>query len=486
MKWSCPMFSVFRRHIGLFFLLFLGYMLSRTLGNYSLPFLIFYIVFFLVFLWTALRTDGSDSLFNVQNTEWLLALGILFFCLRLSHRPQLIYSSEASLISLQWILMALAADAVVILLVFLVRKQRSRPLWIGSLTGLGLLLCFAARILVLFASPMPHIDVFNNNSLAAQHLLSLENPYNQLYPDIYGGTAGYPPSFSYLPGLLFWIVPAQYFFSDIRVAFIFADLGTLVFLILLGRKIGLGFKACFLLPLLWLSFAPALFILEQSFIDPLLVFLAAACLFCLATEKFLWAGVSLGLMCATKQYSIFVPIISVYWIYKNAGSKKAAVFLSAAFMVFAVALLPFVLASPGQFYRSVVTLLADHPLRPDSFSIVALCLNEWNIVVPSSLSVLVYCVVLLGLLRWLAMVPVLGLRHWASALFILYGIVFLFGKMAFCNYYYFEAFFLLLVIYSGYAGHQADACNVPQKALLLSQGPACGPIRWRQTEMQES
>ena len=174
-----------------------------------------------------------------------------------------------------------------------------------------LLACFAMMaIAVLRASPKPWIDVWYLQQGAADALWHGYDPYSVAYPNIYGRMANisYPPellvngrlvSFCYPPLVVLVDLPARLLLGDIR----YASLGLMIFAAWAIARLARGPEGE--LAALFVLFQPrTFFVLEQSWIEPLV--LAAIALTALLSARRrgpIAAGVALGLLLASKQYS---------------------------------------------------------------------------------------------------------------------------------------------------------------------------------------
>jgi hypothetical protein len=105
---------------------------------------------------------------------------------------------------------------------------------------------------------------------------------------------------------------------------------------------------------------------------------------------------------------------------------------------------PFVLLDARGFYDSTIAVYLHTAIRPDALSLVAWTKNAANIDLPSWLLGGVVLATVAGLCVWLARRRDPALSDWTAIVALAYGVMFLFGKQAFCNYYYLVAFVVLL------------------------------------------
>ena len=326
------------------------------------------------------------------------------------------------------------------LLTFRSRMLRSMRLF----SLVACLLLITAQFLTLKASPSPKIDVFTSTATAARHLISGRNPYPQKYADIYNGAFAYEPSFPYWPGVLYWVTPFEYFFGDIRIGFLVAEILSAFCIALIARRRGLDEWSQWGFSLAWLSFPVCLFIIEQSWIDTLLTLMLSLSCLCLMTRRWWASGLCLGYLLATKQYAPLVVFGAAGWVLANYGARTAAIVTGTVIATFTALTAPFLIADAQSFFHYTVALFFGQGFRADSLSLSAFLLEQWGVRLPE----------LVGVILTFILMLVVGLRIWQKRLFrldecwlglcLLYLVFFLFGRQAFCNYYYFIAFLLLL------------------------------------------
>ena len=330
----------------------------------------------------------------------------------------------------------------------LLTEEKYFSAYISSLVFvLTVALLFFAKILVLHVSPAPHIDVFFVNNMAADFALQGKNPYTQIYPDIYNGAYAYLPSFVYGPPYLWWSIPFRWIFGDVRYGHVAAEFMTLIGLILFFKKRTNEKSLIYSLGILWLAFPVSLFVLEQSWIDPVIIMFYVWLLYFLANEKYGISAVIAALLAATKPYSLLVPFLTFIYLFKIQGGVTALKWSAICGIVFLLILAPFLLDDASGFYKTTIQWMLNAPLRTDSLSLPSLWANVTRQAVPGWLLTLIYLFALGATAQWLFKNPSRDIRMWIYSLIILYGAIFLFGKQAFCNYYYLWAFFILTGIF---------------------------------------
>ena len=432
-----------REHWSLYPLLFLfinGMCLSRSRGNYRPVIIAVYCIAFYLFafelFWPPVKVD-------VVKKTWLAQAVLVGFAIRLAVKPLIIYHYDNA--PYHWVQALLWIACAGTLLRFLIKSPRAlvTGFWVAGLAFV------TARILTLGASPNPFIDVYVWISQACRYFMDGKNPYVQNYVDIYleaGGQSYYPPTFNYPPGLLFWCLPFEKLFHDIRGGYVMADVVTAICLYFGAKRLKSPRFFSETLALLWLAFPVGLFTLEQAWVDALLVMGTALMALALLHGWWIAAGIAVGFTLGVKQYSLFVALFAVVWVWRSQSRKIFIRFFIAAVGTTSALYLPFLLAAPGPFYYSVVQSLLNQPRRMDSFSLTALLNNQFLLVVPNSLVTLISGVGFLALFLPLILGKKVDAADYGRRLVVLYGIVFLCGKQAFCNYYQFLAFLLLLHI----------------------------------------
>jgi hypothetical protein len=286
----------------------------------------------------------------------------------------------------------------------------------------------------------PGIDVFMFQQMSADGLLHGRNPYAIRYPSLYPpGTPFYGPGvvgadnrldygFPYFPLSLLMVVPAFVAGGDSRFAHVVAIAATagLMASARPGRWAG-GVAILFLLT------PTVYFVVEQSWTEPLLAFTFSLAMFCaLRWRKAL--PYALGLLFATKQYTVL--IVPLVWLLLDEprSLKRLAILLATAGAVALAITLPFFLWDPRAFYRAVVAFQFLQPFRLDALSYLVWLHHNYP---------------RLTIERWapfVSVLPAIAFALWrcprspagfAAAATVVYLTFFAFNKQAFANYYYF-------------------------------------------------
>lgn len=312
--------------------------------------------------------------------------------------------------------------------------RRARHLLIGAM----LMTHLALGLLMIRASPAPHIDVFVFQRDSARALLDGADPYGLAMPNIYGSDQGYGPElltsgqlgfgFPYPPLSLELSTLGEWLGGDVR----YADLAAMTItggLIAYLRPGPLPALAA----ALYLFTPRNFFVLEQSWTEPFVVLFVAAVVFCaLRWPKGL--PYALGLFLVAKQYCpLALPLLALLAV-PACGKRWYGRVLGRAGAVATVLTLPLAVRHPAAFVHSVAILQFRLPFRPDSLSYPAWLAGPDG-TVPFNVGVaFVAAAVVIGLALWRMPRTPAGFALALSATFLIF---FAFNKQSFCNYYFF-------------------------------------------------
>ena len=219
---------------------------------------------------------------------------IVILLIRTADRPGISYTD-----SIIWFQILAAASSFLVCLSFF-QKINER-----AMVCTAIILLFISKVLVLVLCSDPHIDVFTSNTDAAQYFLQGLNPYLQTYRDIYNGGYDYTPGFAYWPGTLL-IQSLGQLGGDIRIAHILCDIlsGILIFKIIAKYQSNI---IALLAVLLWFSIPFQNFNLQEAWIDTLLVTGFLGSFYFILENKFLAAGITLGIFRFHQTICRFLP-----------------------------------------------------------------------------------------------------------------------------------------------------------------------------------
>ena len=347
-----------------------------------------------------------------------LVLGFEFLALLFS-RPSIGLAADAAPFRAGILFCSAAAFAVCA-----VRNHRWRQVAFGAAVA-GM---FAVGVWMLRSTPAPAIDVYVFHQEASAALFSGRNPYEIRTRDIYEPndsrrvygpgisvngrlTFGFPyPPVSLLISSLGYLLA-----GDCRYAHL-AAICLAALLLAYARPGRLSFVAA----LLFLFTPRVFFVLEQSWTEPVVVFLLAATIFCRCRfpRAAPWAT---GVLLAGKQYMIFTaPALLKKW----RDVPKAAI---AGVLVTA----PLALWNLTEFFRSTVIVQFAQPFRLDALSYMAQ-LGRYGIRIPGWVPFLLTAAAIVFVVR---KAPATTTAICSAVAFVLI-VFFVFNKNAFCNYYY--------------------------------------------------
>lgn len=313
----------------------------------------------------------------------------------------------------------------------------ARPRW-SRRAGLAiLLLALGIGIWFLRKGGQPEIDVHEFQQQGCAALARFENPYTltfrNLYPD---DTPFYAPGlavhgrlqfgFIYPPLSLYMAMPGWLLTGDHR----YAQWLALVLagaLVLRARPSPVAVVAVALLLL-----APrSLFVLEQAWTEPFVLLGLAAVLY-VALRRPQWLPWALGMWLSSKQYLVLVAPLALLVLPQPWSWQTVWATSWRALAVVAALHLPWWLASPQAFAKSVVWLQMLQPFRADSLSLLAAFAHNGQPPLPTWV-----CFVAAGLVvafvLWRAPRTASGLAAGLAAVFLTFLLL---NKQAFWNYYF--------------------------------------------------
>lgn len=438
--------------ISLAYFLIIGAAISAGFGLYQLLPVAILATAHLAYSVAVFRPPFASR--GTSRRDALLAIVLVCLSLISVFNPQLYWGDWSSLGWVGGILWMVPIGGLLVMVALDLRAPRLAARVVAVGLGLALIGLFGSRVLIIAASPEPFIDTFVWGQSAVEHLLSGANPYTSEYWDMYGEVwdvdYGYEPGFHYWPGWLCWatfwatIIPGT---QDLRVGLTVADLLTALCLAGIALRLKLGRRTALLASAVWLSLPSSLLIIEQAWADPVSIMALLAAIWAAMERRFVVTGLILGFACATKQYALLGAALTLVYLYKNHGLRatiRAAFPLGVVWLGF---VLPFALADWGAFYESTVGHFFDVPPRQDAFTVVVLFghdLSDQVFARVASAFTWVSLVFLAAIFAWLLRgKTTLSAERWVGLIAVSYGLSFLFGKQAFCNYYYFFSGFVL-------------------------------------------
>jgi len=241
---------------------------------------------------------------------------------------RLMHVSHGDLVAIQ-----ICAAGAVVAAALTLWWRRDELAWI---VGAGLAL--ATGCVVIAAVPDPHIDVWFLLQQSSSGLLSGDDMYRQHWQHSHGLQAVYP----YLPMSTVLLAPFRWIASDVRAGLLLASVATSA---LLRRLAPAAPVALSLLVLIHPHWA---FLVDQSWTEPMLLFLLCAAVVAIERGRPALAILALAAALAAKQHVVL--LLPLFALWPAFGWRRAL----AAAGVAVLAVLPWVIAGPSDFWHDAV------------------------------------------------------------------------------------------------------------------------------------
>jgi hypothetical protein len=327
---------------------------------------------------------------------------------------------------------AMVGIAIVLVALMAFDRVRARRCWFPA----ALALYAVMGVWVIRHSPDPLIDVYTVYDKALHALAGGHSPYSLTFPNIYGDTRFYGAGmaqnaevsfgFPYPPLALLMALPALPL-GDVRYAELAAMVIGAAALGYAGRTAIAAMAATLLL------FAPrGLFVIEQAWSEPFVICWLGLLMRAATRRQRTW--IPLGALLAVKQHLV-IALPFAPWLSGSGDGRSRRREIALAIAVAAAVTLPFAIADPSGFWRSVVVLQLTEPFRADSLSALIPFVRAGWTVPPVALTLMpVLAAVAAGWAAWrrAPRTP----AGFAAALGFVLMMLFLFSKKAFCNYYF--------------------------------------------------
>ena len=244
----------------------------------------------------------------------------------------------------------LAAVTVAVALLTLLLRRSS----VGWLIGAGF--AAATGILTIVVVPDPHIDVWYLLQQSSTGLLHGRDMYRQHWAHSHGLQAIYP----YLPMTTVLLAPFRWLAGDVRAGLLLATLLTSAQL----RRLAPAAPAA--LALLVLVHPHWTFLIDQSWTEPLLVFLLATAIVAMTRDQPVLAVIALAVALACKQH--IVLLLPLFALWPRFGLRRTIASAVLAFLL----VLPWILWSPAQFWHDAVKANLDLGVIPRALCVPTL------------------------------------------------------------------------------------------------------------------
>src|SRR3954470_1680046 len=248
----------------------------------------------------------------------------------------------------------LDAVTVAIALATLLLPNQRRSWWLGAAAAA------ATGIVTIVVVPDPHIDVWYLLQQSSDGLRHGQDMYRQHWQHSHGLQAIYP----YLPWTTVLLAPFRWLTTDVRAGLLLATLITSW----QGRRLAPAAPAA--LALLVLIHPHWIFLIDQSWTEPLVLVLLTAALLAISRGRPGLAIVALAAALACKQHVVL--LLPLFAIWPSFGLRRTAQSAALAF----VAVLPWLVWSPHQFWHDAVKANLDLGVIPRALCIPSLLLRH--------------------------------------------------------------------------------------------------------------
>ena len=308
--------------------------------------------------------------------------------------------------------------------------MRTNLFFATLLCGIGMLL------LMPVVSPKPHIDVHYMMQTVSERFLDGYNPYVTRFSDLYEGTGSSKPltTFTYPPGNLLLLLPFFALFGDVRFGLVAALLLWLWTVWKFSRDETSWAQVLLLLGVLHPRIQ---FVLEQGWIDPLILGALSLALLLHEADKAKCSAVLYGVFLGLKQYLVF--FLPHYWLLERNPKKWLLAGLGGIALF-----LPFFLWNAEATLQNGILFHLEDTFRGDSLTLVSALhpfthwepSRGWSLLVGA-----VFCALTLWTCRRLS-----HMQGFLLASTVTTFAVFFLGSQAFGNYYFLVSGLQLLLL----------------------------------------
>lgn len=297
-----------------------------------------------------------------------------------------------------------------------------------------IVLALILRVIMLKATPFPFIDVFIILKEAPMKFLSGINPYNTLYTHVFPGIT--PDYYAYWPVSFLLQIPFVLLFKDPRILLIIADIASSILIYLIAGK---GKTGQFL-SLAYLFRPHSLFIIESSWLTPLNFFFICLLVFFLQKKA---AKTTLGIALGVLTGIQFFHAIIIFSLFKWLHYSK--IFLISSLLTILLIAAPFFITAPSNFFSRTIWVYFRNPPHPSILIHTSLSLNTLLFYFTGKdIPALIYALISGGIFIFYLLRLKRSLSSLIETITMTFFAIFLFGRQAFVNYYYFIGSMLVL------------------------------------------
>lgn len=427
--------EIFSNHLNLFLYTFLFVVLWDTRGisfdSTSIPWSSVFLIAILIMAIKDYFSPNSNSIIsNIRYLNFVLGLQFLLFIIGFIVPDRELFMFT-KVLQYKFIYQTILLISIVASTFYIINEDK-------TLFKILIILFIFLLISSIYVSVDTATDTHTFLQIASDYFLSLKNPYSYTYPDLYNGKYdsiyGKTFYFNYWPTCLFFTSIFKKILGDVRYAFVFFHI--IAALLLLKTSIS---KISKFICLIWFSNMIAISTSERSLIDGIVPGLLLLAVFFYSKNKILLSGFLFGLIGSVKLYYIFLlPFFAIYFYQKK--HYKAILFILIGFVM---PILPFIFISPNEFYLSTIKFISQTKIRIDSISLISALKRVYSIDFSKfgTMTTLIYLafVYLYIIIKKHSIIDVLKIIN------ISFLVIFLLGKQAFCNYFYFNMFLFLLI-----------------------------------------
>jgi hypothetical protein len=226
---------------------------------------------------------------------------------------------------------------------------------------------------VVVASPLPRIDVWWFQQLAAAGFLRGQNPYQMTYPNVYGNEAFFGPGlvqggrlvfFPYPPLTFLLEAPAVALLGDVRLELVLLTAASAVLL-----RRAAPTETGELSALVLLMQPRSFFVMEQAWTEPIVLLCFSIAVLAVTRPKrsggWVLAGVAAGMLATSKQYAPLL-LIPLFGAFARDRWRVGVVALA----VIATIVLPFAAWDWRELWHDTVWAHFLQPFRMDTLSVL--------------------------------------------------------------------------------------------------------------------